>query len=164
MAPEQIRGANQVDARADVFSLGVVLFECLAGRRPYDDGDVLSLFTAISAGRHASLAEAAPELDADLVELVERSLDSDPARRPADAEALEAALAVQAARPAEPTRGAADGDRAGGRRPGVLVLLLLVLLLLGLGLWQASERGLIGLELDPPVPAERAPDPAPASP
>ena len=43
MAPEQARGVKELDARADVFSLGCVLFKCLTGRPPFrsDDGCML---------------------------------------------------------------------------------------------------------------------------
>jgi serine/threonine protein kinase len=50
MAPEQIRDPRLVDARADIFSLGVILYELACGRKPFEAPDMLALFTAITSG------------------------------------------------------------------------------------------------------------------
>jgi hypothetical protein len=78
MAPEQARG-GRVDARADVFALGVVVYEMLAGRRPFDPSEK-------GGGSEAwamvvPLAVAAPGAPAALVDVVERCLAVDPAAR-----------------------------------------------------------------------------------
>ena len=71
MAPEQRRDAKNVDGRADLYSLGVMLYELLCGEVP--------------AGRFASPREKLPELDPRLDSLVMRLLEQDPTRRPARA-------------------------------------------------------------------------------
>jgi serine/threonine protein kinase len=48
MAPEQARGSSKVDARADVFSLGVVLFHCLTGRMPFGGGAPVAVLLDVS--------------------------------------------------------------------------------------------------------------------
>src|SRR5512142_590210 len=93
MAPEQARG-EPVDARADVFSLGVVLWELCAGRRLFArDGDLATLEAVRSAEPvsppSAWNEEVPPALDRALLGALER----DPARRTASADELGAALA-----------------------------------------------------------------------
>ena len=88
MAPEQVRAARRVDARADVFSLGVVLFECLTGRRPFSGDQVVTILVKLLYEPTPSIAALAPEVPEALEALVERMLCKDPAGRPADASAL----------------------------------------------------------------------------
>src|SRR5439155_24332438 len=47
MSPEQVRGARDIDGRADLFSLGCVMFECLAGHPPFVSEDMLGVLTKI---------------------------------------------------------------------------------------------------------------------
>jgi hypothetical protein len=92
MAPEQARGARAVDPRADLFALGCVLFECLAGRPAFVAGHAMALLGMIlfeDAPRARSLR---PEVPAELDELVARLLAKAPDDRPADAHAVVDAL------------------------------------------------------------------------
>jgi serine/threonine-protein kinase len=91
MAPEQASGAP-VDARADVFALGVVLYEMLSGARPFEASSVPELIARILRDPPFPLREVAPEVTPAIVALVERCLAKDPAARFADAGALLAAL------------------------------------------------------------------------
>ena len=50
MAPEQIRNAKGVDARADVFSLGALLYELVTGQRAFDGEDTFEIFSAVTSG------------------------------------------------------------------------------------------------------------------
>jgi serine/threonine protein kinase len=92
MAPEQARGAPDVDARADVFAVGVVLYECLAGRDPFRGATALSTRAKIIALDPRPLTETCPDLPPAVGALVARILAKDPADRPADGAALALAL------------------------------------------------------------------------
>ena len=81
MAPEQHRDASRVDARADVFSLGCILYELLTGRRPFDGSDVLILYQQALRGEFTPPQSLAPELPRALSELMSRSLRSRPEER-----------------------------------------------------------------------------------
>ncbi len=70
MAPEQIRDPRLVDARADLFSLGVILYELVCGVKPFESPDMLVLFTAISSGEYTPPREHKP----DLPERMERAI------------------------------------------------------------------------------------------
>ncbi|MGB8331301.1 MAG: serine/threonine-protein kinase [Polyangiales bacterium] len=87
MAPERLR-ADPLDGRADLFSLGVVLFEALAGRRPYDGGHDPATIMLIMAGEHPPLSELAPGTPAELCRIVESLIEPEREKRPDSASAL----------------------------------------------------------------------------
>jgi hypothetical protein len=80
MAPEQIEG-RQVDARADVYALGCVLFECLAGSPPYRRESEVAVLWAHMRDEPPSLSQARPELPAAADGVVAKALAKDPAER-----------------------------------------------------------------------------------
>jgi len=80
MAPEQIRGLA-VDARADVFALGVILFEMFTGRRPFEGRTSADIMSAILNQEAAPLATLRPDAPPQLAWLVRRCLAKDPTRR-----------------------------------------------------------------------------------
>ena len=77
MAPEQAQG-KPIDARSDIFSFGIVLYELLAGRRPFAGATDLELLQTVIHGTPAPLPEATP---LPLRLLVEKALEKDPAER-----------------------------------------------------------------------------------
>jgi tetratricopeptide (TPR) repeat protein len=93
MAPEQARGEEDVDARADVFALGCVAFECLTGRRAFEADHVMALLAKILLDDVPRVSDLLPDVPADLDELVRRMVQKDPADRPRDASELLALLA-----------------------------------------------------------------------
>jgi serine/threonine protein kinase/Flp pilus assembly protein TadD len=80
MAPEQIR-AETVDARADLFALGIVLYELLAGRRPFAGPTAMVVSAAILHETPAALTRARSDLPGDLVRIVNRCLEKNPRER-----------------------------------------------------------------------------------
>ena len=88
LAPEQARGVREIDARADVFALGAVLFRCLTGERPFEGDDAASLMMEMLRGSARRARTLRPEIPSKLDELVAVMLDLDPAFRPADGTAL----------------------------------------------------------------------------
>ena len=79
MSPEQARGASG-DHRSDVFSFGVVLYEMLTGRQPFQ-GETVSDVLASVLARDPDLAQLPPDLSPRLTDLVKRCLDKHPKRR-----------------------------------------------------------------------------------
>jgi serine/threonine-protein kinase len=89
MAPEQVKGLRTIDARADIWSLGVVLYRTLAGRTPHDDCETTGqLLLAICTRRPRHLQDAAPWIEPAVAELVHRALQINPKRRFESAEAM----------------------------------------------------------------------------
>jgi eukaryotic-like serine/threonine-protein kinase len=80
MAPEQAR-ADEIDARADLFSLGVMLFELFAGRRPWLAKSDFEMVQVTSRDPPADLRELRPKIDRELIAVVNKCLEKDPATR-----------------------------------------------------------------------------------
>ncbi len=80
MSPEQAQG-QPVDTRSDIFSLGIIFYEMIAGRRPFGGDNPASVLSSIIKDDPQSLAKLATELPRDLVKIVRRCLVKDPTRR-----------------------------------------------------------------------------------
>lgn len=94
MSPEQARGERNVGPTSDIFSLGVVCFELLTGRRPFVGTDPFAVLVKILLEQPPRPKELVPELPAVLDELVMRALAKDPARRWPSARELADQLSV----------------------------------------------------------------------
>jgi serine/threonine-protein kinase len=92
MAPEQAVGDSAVDHRADIYALGVVAYEALAGAHPFSGRAAHALITAHLAETPTPLAERCPSAPAAFAALVMRCLEKDPAARPQSADEIVATL------------------------------------------------------------------------
>ncbi len=92
MAPEQAYSADAVDARADIFSLGVMIFEMLAGRRPVGGDEPHQIATAYLTRNIAKLLDLAPHVPADLAVAVHRAMGPKPEDRFSSVAELRTAL------------------------------------------------------------------------
>jgi len=90
-APEMTRGVR-ANARTDIFSLGVTLWEALAGRKMFDATSPLQVVKQIQAWSIPALKDLRPDLPADLVLTVERAIARDPDQRFASAQEFAATL------------------------------------------------------------------------
>jgi serine/threonine-protein kinase len=73
MSPEQIQGLN-LDQRSDIFSFGIVLYEMLTGKRPFQGLDVETIHQAIKAGDYCPILKLLPDLPIHIAKLVEKML------------------------------------------------------------------------------------------
>jgi len=91
LAPERVAG-QPASPRSDLYAVGVVLYEALCGRKPFQADTPIGIMRAVEAHQAIPLAEARPGLDPSLVEAVERAMAKEPARRFSSAAAMAAAL------------------------------------------------------------------------
>lgn len=87
MAPEQLLEDRTVGPPADVWALGIVLYECIAGRAPTDRDNLGLVFQAILAGEQPPLGDVAPSCPSGLTELIMAMLLPAPEMRPSPLEA-----------------------------------------------------------------------------
>ena len=152
MAPEQARGETKfVGPQADVYSLGVILYECLTGTRPFEAPDQLALLRKVAEDEPERPGKRVPGLPRDVELICLKCLAKDPAERYPTAGALAADLGRFAAGEPVSVRAAGVVERAAkwARRKPTLAaaytLGLLAVLLGGLGgaavwQWRAAEK------------------------
>ncbi|MBS0435489.1 MAG: serine/threonine protein kinase [Proteobacteria bacterium] len=168
MAPEQVR-QQPVDRRADVFSLGVVLYELLTDKKPFTGRTLTEITGAVLDHKPPRADEIAPGVPAALAEIVARAMEKDPEHRFRSARALSRELRHWLEENANPN--APDGvpDEAGPEAPrrrksAVAIAAGLVIgLLIGMG-WLALRGGSAepaALAAKTPVVTAAAATPAP---
>src|SRR5581483_7937641 len=91
MSPEQVRG-NTVDARSDLYSIGVVLYELTAGRRPFESESTYAVLEAQLNATPRAPVEVNPSLPKPLNDIIMTALEKEPMRRFQSAEAFRKAL------------------------------------------------------------------------
>ncbi|MCB9524468.1 MAG: serine/threonine protein kinase [Myxococcales bacterium] len=123
MPPEMIRNAAE-DGRADLYSLGVIAWQCLAGRPPFDGPTPMAILFRQAHEPAEPLRKVAPEAPKALVEVVEQAMAKDPEDRFASAAEMRAALT-----------GASAAGGGGGRLMLMLFGAMLVAGGLTAGLW-----------------------------
>ena len=126
MAPEQIRG-EPVDARTDLFALGVLLYELATGRRPFQGATSADLISAILRDTPEPLTDARADLPAGLERIVNRCLQKGAAER------FQTALEVGAE--LRRVRQALERGAPATRRPRAWVVAVAALVLIGAGVW-----------------------------
>ncbi|MCC6559184.1 MAG: serine/threonine protein kinase [Polyangiaceae bacterium] len=81
MSPEQIRSLKHADARTDVWALGVIFYEMLGGRRPFQGEGIPAVAAAVIADTPSPISSLRPDVPPPLDAVVARCLEKDPARR-----------------------------------------------------------------------------------
>ena len=96
MAPEQARSAREVDARSDLYSVAVILYEMLAGRTPFvaETGELTEILYKLFTSDPPSIREFRDDLDPALIDVIERGMKKDPLDRFESAGEFAAELAI----------------------------------------------------------------------
>jgi serine/threonine-protein kinase len=119
MSPEQIRSTKDVDARADLWSLGVVLYELITGATPFTATEVTAIIAQVLHEQHRPVRVLVPDIAPDLEAIIDRCLEKDPEKRYQSAADLAVALVPFAPKRARAVaeRAAAMRTRASGQTP-----------------------------------------------
>ena len=158
MSPEQARG-EELDARSDLFSLGVVLYEMSTGKKPFATGNVISTLDAVLNQKPVSPLQLNPKLPRDLEGIIGRAMEKDRGHRYPNALAMkgdlqslrketESGLTKSGLRrPALPYRLATNTFQASSKLPTYLLLgvsAVLLTVVVALGAWWFRQRQIVG--------------------
>mgnify|MGYP000031365008 CR=1 FL=1 len=91
ISPEQAKG-ERTDARTDIYSVGVMLYEMLSGRLPFDGDGAVSIAIMQISEKPKPLAEIAPQTPAGLRQITEKAMEKDPDKRYQSAQEMLAAI------------------------------------------------------------------------
>ena len=114
MSPEQAAGDREIDGRSDIYSLGVVGYQMLAGELPFSAPTVPGLLLKQITEQAPNLQDKTPTCPDDLAACVMRSLEKEPEARWPTADALRRALESRSAPPYRPSRRTSGGASARG--------------------------------------------------
>ncbi len=81
MSPEQARGEKDIDKRADIYSVGIMLYELITGKKAFLDNSEMAILSKVQKGNFASPSSVFPEIDPDLEKIIIKSLDKDKNKR-----------------------------------------------------------------------------------
>jgi serine/threonine-protein kinase len=168
MAPEQLAG-TEVTVRSDIYSLGLVLYEILTGKRPYESDTVEGLERARRKNTPLTPSTLVKDLDPRVERVILRCLESDPSRRPASAFAVAAALpggdplaaALAAGETPSPEMVAAAGEGSCFTPRVAFALLLAItagMLVQGFLQYRLNALDRIGFDMSPEVLTQKAKD------
>ena len=143
MSPEQAIGDRALDARTDVYSLGAVLYEMLAGEPPYSGPTAQAIVARQIGGEVPEVRRLRPEVSEPLADVVRRSLAADPSQRLASAADLAAALEAEEVTPhrtpVRPASARRPARYASVRRAAVALAAVAVV---ALGWWVVRSRAI----------------------
>jgi len=156
MSPEQARG-EELDARSDLFSLGVVLYEMATGKKPFATGNVITTLDAVLNQKPVSPRQLNPKIPEDLEGIIGRAMEKERGHRYPSAAAMKGDLqslrkegdsggSRTARRPALPYRIATTTFQATTRWSTYILLgvsAILLMMLVTLGAWWLKHRGAV---------------------
>lgn len=116
LSPEQMQNPSGVDQRSDLWAVGLLMYELLAGRSPFQGMNAAQICLKITRGQMPSVAEVRAGLPPRLCAAIQRCLEVDPARRPQSADELIAELEPFSSRHA----GASDPPKEAAARRGLV--------------------------------------------
>jgi eukaryotic-like serine/threonine-protein kinase len=94
MSPEQVRGAERLDGRSDLYALGVILYRATTGKYPFDETDLQRIFVRTVTEDPISPVKIRPEMGRHLSEVIDRALARNPQERFVSASEFRAALSA----------------------------------------------------------------------
>ena len=171
MSPEQVRSVKNVDARADIWSLGVVLYELLSGELPFTHESATGILAAILTEKPVPIGKRCPEIPRPLADAVMRALEKNPEDRFSDVRAFAAAIAPYGPPREDPTLAAVmlelkgvGKPRSHGKRRNLLLAVTAVLVFGAAGAFVVLQSSSTTNTPSPVVPVAEPATPAIPSP
>ena len=140
MSPEQAFGREALDGRSDIYSLGTVIFEMLAGRRPFVGTTPQAVLAQIVTEPVPSVRSIRAEIPAHIDEIVQRSLAKEPEKRFGSAAEMATALSAITSGVITAPAGVTTASRPPSRMVS-LASAAAILVIVGAGAWMLSHKG-----------------------